>query len=310
MTRRSLTPFLILFLVVMACSRRADLPREEEMILAEGESSAGFVADESSAIASVQPARKRAPASPPPAQSQPQATPTERKIIRNGNLNLEVDSVDEILRRIKQVVKQWGGYVSNESVSEDSYSRKSGTVSCRIPADQLDRAMELFQGWGKVENVSVSANDITEQYYDLEVRMANQKALEKRLLELLQRQTSKLSDLLQIERELARVRTEIDSMEGRKRLWDNQIAYSTVVVYFHERLPVVVGEEGGVWRTLLQSFGRAADNFVLSIAGIISASGAIVPFVVVVLILWLLLRVWKRRRKTKKAKTGAVDESH
>jgi hypothetical protein len=300
--------------MVLGCGR-LDAPREEEMALSEADSAAGFMAAESPALAEPRPARKRAPASPPVAQSQsppqPRATPTERKIIRNANLNLEVDSVDEIMRRIKQVVKQKGGYISNETVSEDNYARKTGSVSCRIPADQLDEVLELFQGWGKVENVSVFANDITEQYYDLEVRMANQKALERRLLELLQRQTSKLADLLQIERELARVRTEIDSMEGRKRLWDNQIAYSTVVVYLQERLPVVVGKEGGVWRTLVQSFGRAADNFVLSIAGIIATSGAIIPFVVILLILWLLIRVWKRRRKAEKAKAkaGEVDEA-
>ena len=233
-TRHSLIPFLVLSLVVVACTG-LDAPREEEMVLSEADSAAGFMADESPAIAEARPARSRAPSSPSPVQSPEQAVPTERKIIRNGNLNLEVDSVEEVLARIKTSVKTMGGYVSNESISEDSYSRKSGSVSCRIPSDQLDRAIELFQGWGKVENVSVSANDITEQYYDLEVRMANQKALEKRLLELLERQTSKLADLLQIERELARVRTEIDSMEGRKRLWDNQIAYSTFVVYFHER---------------------------------------------------------------------------
>lgn len=309
MTRHSLIPFLVLSLVVVACTG-LDAPREEEMVLSEAGSAPGFIADESPATAEARPARSRAPSSPSPVQSPEQAVPTERKIIRNGSLNLEVDSVEEVLARIKTSVKTMGGYVSSENISEDAYSRKSGSVSCRIPSEQLDRAIELFQGWGKVENVSVAANDITEQYYDLEVRMANQKALEKRLLELLQRQTSKLADLLQIERELARVRTEIDSMEGRKRLWDNQIAYSTFVVYFHERLPVVVGEEGGAWRTLLRSFGRAADNFVLSIAGIISASGAIVPFVVVVLILWLLIRVWRRRNKDKRDKAGAVDEHH
>jgi hypothetical protein len=158
--------------------------------------------------------------------------------------------------------------------------------------------MERLKGLGKVEDVSVSADDITDQYYDLQIRMENQKRLEKRLLELLNRQTNKLSDLLEVERELARVRTQIDSMEGRKRLWDNQVAYSTLYVNVYEPMPAIAGDDGGAFRTLMRSFGEAANNFVLMIAGIIAASGAIIPLIAVfVFVIWLMLKIWRRRKR-------------
>jgi hypothetical protein len=221
-------------------------------------------------------------------------------------MSLEVDSVEEILARIKTLVDDAGGYISNENVSEDQYTRRYGSVSCRIPADKLDQAMERIGEWGKVDNVSVHADDITDQYYDLEIRLENQKALAKRLVALLERRTNDLKDLLEIERELARVRTQIDSMEGRKRLWDSQVSMSTLVVDLREPLPKIAGDEGGAWRTLLRSFGDAADNFVLTIAGIISASGAAVPLLaVLVFIGWIWRSMRKRKKGMQKQEAGS-----
>lgn len=291
-------------LVLQDAPFRGDVA-SEEMALEQAEPAGGFMAAKAPAAPSeIAPSRGRAPS------QAAVPVPSQRKIIRHGNLSLEVESVEEALAKIKALVKAIEGYVSGETVSEDQYSRKSGTISCRIPAEDLDRTMEQIKALGELENVSVHANDITEEYYDLEIRIANQKALETRLLALLQRQTQKLSDLLDIERELARVRTEIESMEGRKRLWDSQVTYSTLVVSVREPLPVVVGEEGGPWRTLTRSFGRAADNFVLTVAGIVAFSGAFIPIAGLGLGIWLMWRVWARRRKTVSSKPGASDESH
>jgi len=246
-------------------------------------------------------AAKVAAESPSVQQTQPPATPApvadERKIIRNGYLNLEVPSVEAALVKIKTLVDSASGYVTNESVSQDQYATKSGTITCRVPSGQLDDTLEELKKLGEVEHVSITANDITEQYFDLEVRMRNQKELEERLVSLLKRPTNKLADLLAAERELARVRTDIDAMEGRKRLWDNQIAYSTITVNVHEPGPVVQG--GGVFRTLWRSFGRAGENFVLTVAELISLTGTLVPLAVAGLFaFWGGRKLWRRRRKS------------
>jgi hypothetical protein len=286
----------------MALDRPETEVLDEEMALSEAEP--GFMAAKAPTPAETPMRRSRVEASQP---SVP--VPQQRKIIRHGNMSLEVESVEEALVKIKALVDSLGGYISNESMSEDSYSRKTGSISCRIPSESLDGAMVNLKGMGKVENVSVTADDITDQYYDLEIRMENQKQLERRLLVLLDRRTNKLSDLLEVERELARVRTQIDSMEGRKRLWDNQIAYSTLYINVHEPLPAVAGDEGGALRTLLRSFGEAANNFVLMIAGIIAASGAIIPLVVVfVFVGWLILKLWRWRKRTTPSKAGSESE--
>ena len=116
-------------------------------------------------------------------------------------------------------------------------------------------------------------------------------------MSLLKRPTNKLADLLEAERELARVRTDIDAMEGRKRLWDNQIAYSTVTINVHEPGPVVQG--GGVFRTLWRSFGQSGENFVLTVAKLIALAGTLVPLAVAGLFaFWGGRKLWRRRRKS------------
>jgi hypothetical protein len=127
--------------------------------------------------------------------------------------------------------------------------------------------------------------------------------LESRLLALLERPGNRLSELLEVERELARVRGEIDQMEGRQRFWDNQAALSTLSVTVHEPAPSVAGAQGGPWTTLKRSCSEAADNFVLAVAGLIAFTGSLVPVVVALgVAVWLLARLWKWRRRSRAAR--------
>ena len=290
--------------VCVACANSADAPQEEMM---------GGIAD-----SGVAPARRgpvglemqstKVAAEAPSLGAVPMQAPTaprvdERKIIRHGSVSLEVSSVEETLTGIKGLVDAAGGYVTNESVSQDEYSTKSGSILCRVPSDRLDQTLDALRELGEVDYVSINADDITDQYFDLEVHMENQKELEVRLVELLKRPTNELDDLLAAERELARVRTEIDSMEGRKRLWDNQIAYSTISVSLHEPAPAVPG--GGVFRALWSSFGRAGENFVLTVAELIAVTGTIVPIGLAILVAWWGGRkVWRRRKKSTDSPTS------
>lgn len=276
----------------LACADRADAPPEEEMQeVAPATPPPGRFGMAAAKVAAEAPSRGA------PSQTPVSPATDERKIIRHGSLSLEVSSVEEALVDIKELVAAAGGYVTNESVSQDQYSTKSGSITCRVPAGELEEALEGLKELGEVDYVSITADDITDQYFDLEVRMRNQKELEGRLVSLLKRPTNKLADLLAAERELARVRTDIDAMEGRKRLWDNQIAYSTVTIDLHEPGPAVAG--GGVFRALWNSFGRAGENFVLTVAELVALTGTLVPIAVAgLLVFWGSRKMWRRRKKS------------
>ena len=277
----------------VACRDGAEGPQD---VREEKELTSGMMtADEAPVQGARSMSLQRAPAAPAQAPAPP--VTDERKIIRNGSVGLEVSSVEEAVTEVKELVDAAGGYVTDESVSEDEFGTQSGSIVCRVPADELDPTLAALSDLGDVEYVSISANDITEQYFDLEVRLDNQRALEARLLELLERPTNELDDLLATERELARVRTEIDSLEGRKRLWDNQITYSTIHVNLHEPGPVVPG--GGVLRALWRSFGRAGENFVLTVAELVALTGTLIPIGLAALfVFWGGRIIWRRRKKS------------
>jgi hypothetical protein len=93
------------------------------------------------------------------------------------------------------------------------------------------------------------------------------------------------------------VRSEIETLEARKRLWDGQVALANLVVSLHEPRPSVAGNEGGPLHTLSMAFLLAADNFVGTVAEVIAALGTLVPLLAVAVAAWLILRAWWRRRR-------------
>ena len=222
--------------------------------------------------------------------------PSERKLVRRGDITIEVRSVTEALAALGRIIGSAGGHTANQSERHNEYGARSASVTCRVPAEQLDATVVAVTALGLRRTLTLNAEDITTAYFDGGVRIKTQSELERQLVALLARPTNKLSDLLEIERELARVREEIDRLEGRTRVWDNQVALSSLAITLEEPVPVVAGTGGGLRRTLGQSFSAAAENFVLALAGIIAATGSVLPAVVLVGAGWLAVRRWRRRR--------------
>ena len=223
--------------------------------------------------------------------------PGERKLIRKGEMTLTVPSITAALDSLGQIMISVGGQTANQLERQNEYGGRTASITCRVPADRLDAAIDAVRALGESRALTFTAEDVTADYFDVTVRINTQKALERQLVVLLQRASNRLSDLLEIERELARVREEIDRMEGRVRLWDNQVALSSLVITLEEPAPIVAGTGGGPLRTLAESFDEAAENFVLAVAGIIAATGAILPIALFCgPIAWMVVRVWRRRR--------------
>jgi hypothetical protein len=251
----------------------------------------------------------RAPQTPPPVSDvAPEGAgqvriPQDRKLIRDVTAQLEVKSVGDALARLKSMTESAGGYVSNEQRSRDERGVGHASIVARVPVGKLDSLSAALKSVGILERFQVSANDITEEYFNLELQLRNRRLLEARLLELLKRPANKLSDLLDAERELARVRNDIDQMEGRQRFWDNRVALAALMVELHEPEPAVVGNQGGAWAALKHSFSEAADNFVLAIAGIVAFTGGLIPVIVALGIALALVVKWWRWRKAGRTRT-------
>jgi hypothetical protein len=285
-----------LLVLAAGCSDNASAPQagQEAGARAELASIPKAMAPESPAMA----ARAGGVASTADPPAGPVAVPTERKIIRNGELDMEVPDVDAALKAVRSEIEKAGGYLSDETQSRGDDGAKRAAVTVRLPAGTFDGSLEALQRLGTVQRVNISGEDITEQYYDLEIQLRNRQQLETRLLALLDRPSNKLTELLEIEREVARVRNEIDSLEGRKRFWDSQVSFSRLQVTLHEPVPIT---RGGMWATLRGAFRSAGENFVNAVAGLIALTGGLLPVIVLLWVLWVVWRALRRRRRDAKA---------
>jgi hypothetical protein len=234
--------------------------------------------------------------SEPAAASQPRQQRSDRKLIRNGEMTIEVKSVEAARISLEQIVRSIGGETTNTTERQNEYGARTASITWLVPAERLDSAINAVRALGKPQVLSFKTEDVTTSYFDVKVRIDTQKQLERHLVGLLGRASNRLSDLLEIEREVARVRQEIDQLEGHIRLWDSQIAMSSVVISLTEPAPIAA-RTGGPFQTLIRSFGVAGENFVLTVAGLVAISGSVLP---VLLLLagpvWLAVRVWRRTR--------------
>ena len=231
---------------------------------------------------------------PPPAQTTiPRANADSMitsMLIRRGDVTVRVDSIEPAMAAVRQLATRLGGTVGNVSITAGDYTVRSATLEMRIPAARFDDAMGGLTPIGKVEQSNVTAEDVGEEYVDVRARVTNARRLEMRLIDILATRTGKLVDVLAVERELARVREEIERHEGRLRWMSAHAATSTISVTVTEKAPVVGATPG---RSVLgEAFVQAWRNFVGLVAWAISSLGVALP---VAAVAFLLIRWWQRR---------------
>jgi hypothetical protein len=214
-------------------------------------------------------------------------------VIRTGQAFIEVEKVDAALLRIRQLATQFGGYITNTSVSGGRDQIRQATIEVKIPAARYEEAVSSLSSIGKVETVNSTAQDVGEEFVDVTARVTNARRLEDRLLSLLSNRTGKLDEVLRVERELARVREEIERYEGRLRYLGSRVATSTLTITVHEPSPILGNDPGQ--NPIVAALRRAWRNFVSLIAAIIASLGVIIPLALIGFAGWTGYRRWRRR---------------
>ena len=197
-------------------------------------------------------------------------------IIRTGTASIRIDSLEPALAAVRLLAARVGGYVANTQVQAGNAQYRQATLEVKAPAGRFDDLVAGLQPLGKVEAVNVTAEDVGEEFVDVSARVANARRLESRLIDLLATRTGRLQDVLSVERELARVREEIERYEGRLRYLRSRTAMSSLSITIHEPLPVA-GDPGS--NILARAVERAWRNFMELLAGFIASLGVLVPIV-------------------------------
>ena len=210
----------------------------------------------------------------------PSIDPTGAMLVRHGQASIEVKAVDDAVSRMRQTAAQFGGFVANTALRTGKDEERSAVLQLRVPSAQFDGVVGALSQLGKVESVSVNAEDVAEEYVDLGARAANARRVEARLVELLATRTGKLSDVLTVEQELARVRQETERYDARLRWLERRASLSSLDVTIHEKLPLIDSPRGR--GPILEAFAEAWERMVGVIAFLIASLGILLPLGVII----------------------------
>jgi hypothetical protein len=203
-----------------------------------------------------------------------------RKIVRTAEVEVIVQDFDKAEQELKRLLQeQKDGYVAQSAITGSVGAPRSGYWRVRLPLSQLDAFLDAVAALGVPRKKSLDAKDVTEEYYDLEARLKNKKTEEERLLKHLDKSTGKLEDILAVERELTRVRGEIEQMEGRRRLLANLTTLTTVTITIREVKNYVPPRETTFAANVSGTFSESVDLLV--------GFGKSLTLLVVALVPWL-----------------------
>ena len=277
--------------LLLACNRSAPQPvreRTESKVAANSSPVALGSRDQSAA----------SPGESPAERSSPDAwtlgfDPTTRLIVRTGQAVIEVDSLEPAITELRRIAQRVGGFVADATVQSGRNQLRSATIQLKVPAARFDDLTLALGPLGRLQSVNVSAEDVSEEFVDVTARVAHSRRLEDRLVELLRTRTGRLQDVLTVEHELARVREEIERMEGRLRFLKASSQLSTLAVSLSEPPPIVATHPG---RSIIgEAFKTAWRNFMGVLAGAIASLGFVGPVAALGWGTWVIARRYKRR---------------
>ena len=169
-----------------------------------------------------------------PAVAAPSAL-ANRKLIRNATVDLEIVSFDDALQKITAFANEDRGYIATTRSEKQANGKLKGEIVVKVAPENLDQFLQKIRGLGELKNQTLGTEDVTKAYFDTDSRLQNARVMEQRLIEMLKKKSDDINDLLQVEKELGRVREQIEQMQGELKFWDSQVQFATVTISLAEK---------------------------------------------------------------------------
>lgn len=225
-------------------------------------------------------------------------TPTDTKrIIYEADLTLVVDSLNDFEQNLPRLVREHGGYIGDAQADRTEGARPSGRWVVRVPVERFEDLLGSLSASGFARRLQQKSQDVTVEYVDLEARISNARQLEQRIAKLLESAPGEVSTIVQVERELARARGELEQLEGRRRLLANRTAYSTITlqvtekaVYAPPRTPTFGERLARAWTDSLTEWLEVGENMVIGTVAMVPWSGTAMVLSVPPVVFWLRRR--------------------
>lgn len=214
------------------------------------------------------------------------------KIIKTANLRFATANIDESYALVQKSAQKYKAILQNDNTGKDYYSVYRN-VTLRIPKQHFDAFInDLSKGVAYFDRKEISAQDVTDQYIDIKARIKAKKTLENRYLELLAK-ANKVSEILEIEKELATIREEIEAKEGQLNYLQSQVSMSTVTIEMYV--------ENASGNNVTVSYGRKMGNAIKSgfngLSTFFLGILYIWPFILILAIVFFIVRYIIRKKQ-------------
>ncbi|MCD1294473.1 DUF4349 domain-containing protein [Methanocella sp. CWC-04] len=226
---------------------------------------------------------------------------SDRKVIMTATVHIETDKYDNAVNRVREITSGYGGYIESSSTYLSDNGKHTTTITMKVPQSAFEPALAQVKTLGKVQYEQSSGQDVTKQFIDLNARLKNLKLEEEKLNEIMNRAMT-VDDVLQVSKELSRVRYEIERTTAELNYLSARIDFSTITVKIMEPEPVVSYDWG-----IDDAFREAARAFVSMLGALVVLTGYLIPIILYIAIglaiLYLLLKIsWQVYKKFIKKK--------
>jgi len=216
---------------------------------------------------------------------------SEQKIINTADLSLQVTDVRKTAESVREIAASVDGTIQSSSVSAGREDRYTCVVTIRVPSAKFEEALKSIQTLGKVLTSSVSAQDVTEEYVDLDAQktaLTNQLAQYNRILG----QAVNVSEILQVQREIERVQVELDRITGKMKYMDNRVAFSTLTIRLSEPESAVPTTGYSVSSVISEAISGFTDTVVWLVILVMT----LLPVIILAAAGYFIYTRWKIRR--------------
>ena len=213
---------------------------------------------------------------------------SERRLVKEGSVGFQTDSITETTPKIRQMITQYKGFISRE----DAYNytgNRNFTMVARIPVDSFDKFIEELEHIaGSFDSRSIGVTDITAQFVDTEARLKAKKEVEKNYLAILEK-TKTIDEALAVQKLLGEIRGEIESVEGQLKLMQDKTAYSTLTISYYEQKESVF--------SFVKNIGKAFKDGWLGFLQVLITAAYAWVFIVIVVTFLVFRKLRKNRKK-------------
>jgi hypothetical protein len=225
----------------------------------------------------------------------------ERKIVYLGELSISTPDLSKFERQLTAQLQSAGGFIADFHEDRTPQQPRQAQWTLRIPAAKFAETVEAIDKLGTTTRRALHSEDVTDAYVDLESRLKSQKKLETRLLDLIEKNTGNLKEVLAVETELSRVRQEIERLEGQRRAADERIALSTLVLSVIEQADYVALMDATFGERLSRAFWKSINQLITTVQTVIIGLAALLPWIAVICIVLSPVAIFLRRHRQQRS---------